>query len=88
VTRGHRGRIELVISDVMMPVMSGQELGELLAALHPELRMIFMSGYSDSAIEHHGIVDRKAAFLEKPVMAGALLSRVRQVLDGPHPPSA
>jgi len=47
-----------------------------------------MSGYSDSAIEQQGIVDRKATFLEKPVMAGALLSRVRQVLDGPHPPSA
>jgi two-component system, cell cycle sensor histidine kinase and response regulator CckA len=88
VTRAHQGRIDLVISDVMMPVMSGPELGELLTALHPELRMIFMSGYSDSAIEHHGIVDRKAAFLEKPVMAGSLLSRVRQVLDGPQPASA
>ena len=88
VTRTHQGRLDLVITDVMMPVMSGPELGELLTALHPELRMIFMSGYTDNAIEHHGIVDRKAAFLEKPVMAGALLSRVRQVLDGPHPASA
>jgi two-component system, cell cycle sensor histidine kinase and response regulator CckA len=88
VTRAHQGRIDLVISDVLMPVMSGPELGELLTALHPELRMIFMSGYSDSAIEHHGIVDRKAAFLEKPVMAGDLLRRVRQVLDGSHPATA
>jgi FixJ family two-component response regulator len=66
----------------MLPVMNGRALAELLTSARPEMRVIFMSGYTDDAIAHHGIIDSGVNFLEKPVLANTLLARVRSVLDG------
>jgi signal transduction histidine kinase/ActR/RegA family two-component response regulator len=77
----HEGAIALLLSDVVMPHLSGPELAQRLLRLRPELRVLFMSGYTPEAIMHHAVLDRGAEFLPKPITPQALLTRVRQVLD-------
>ena len=74
------GRIDLVISDVVMPSMGGRELAALLASSRPEIKILFMSGYTDNAILHHGVLAPRTAFLEKPFMTQTLARKVREVL--------
>ena len=76
----HAGRIDLLITDVVMPGMSARELAERLLALHPALKVIYMSGYSDAAIGDQAVSERGAVFLRKPFSAEALARRVREVL--------
>lgn len=76
-----KGPIHLMLTDVVMPEMSGPKLREHLAALHPDIKMLYMSGYTENAIAHLGVLDRKAAFLQKPFSVTALLEKVREVLD-------
>ena len=80
--REHTARIDLLITDVVMPKLSGKEVAEQLRAIHPETRVLFMSGYTDEAIVHHGIVDSGIAFIQKPFSEGALAQKIRDVLDG------
>jgi PAS domain S-box-containing protein len=78
----HEGPIHLLLTDVVMPVMSGSDLSEKLQSIRPETRVIYMSGYTDNAIVHHGILKQKINFIEKPFSPESLSKKVRQVLDG------
>ena len=78
----HHGPIDLLVTDVVMPHMSGKELAQRLQADRPELRVLFISGYSDEAIERHGVLAPGAAFLQKPLHPDVLARTVRQILDG------
>ena len=84
VAEKHAGPIDLVITDVVMPRQSGREVAERLAALHPEIKILFLSGYTDDAVMRHGILEAQVAFLQKPFTLAALAVKVREVLDGPE----
>jgi CheY-like chemotaxis protein len=75
------GPIHLMVTDVVMPKLGGGELAERLALLHPEMKVIFMSAYTDKTIVHHGVTEPVMAFLQKPFTKNALLLKVREVLE-------
>ena len=77
-----RDEIELVLTDVVMPEMSGKELADRLLRARPALRVLFMSGYTDDEIARHGVLEQGTRFLPKPFDAPTLLTKVRSVLDG------
>ena len=77
---GHEGAIHLMLTDVVLPGRNGRELADDLLAQRPHMRVIFMSGYTDSAIVHHGVLDPGTHFIEKPIAPSALLAKVREVL--------
>ena len=81
VAQRHEGPIHLLISDVVMPRMSGRALADQLRAMRPEIRVLFTSGYTDDAILRHGVKDRGTDFLAKPFDLETLARRVRAVLD-------
>ena len=77
----HAGAIDLVLTDVVMPEMSGRILADRLAAERPGIRVLFMSGYTDDAIVHHGVLEPGRSLIVKPFTREALARRVREVLD-------
>jgi two-component system, cell cycle sensor histidine kinase and response regulator CckA len=79
--RQYREPIHVLLTDVVMPGMSGPELAERLVAIHPETKVLYMSGYADNAIVRHGILDKKTDFLQKPFTMERLTTKVREVLD-------
>ena len=79
--REFEGPIDLVITDVIMPLMSGREMAEKLRNIRPNLGVIFMSGFTDDAIVHHGVLDESMFFIQKPFSPDALATMARQVLD-------
>lgn len=83
----HRGPIHLLVSDVVMPGIGGPELASRLAPLHPELRVLHISGYADDAILRHGVREGTTAFLQKPFTLEALARKMREVLDASRPVS-
>jgi CheY-like chemotaxis protein len=82
ISNRHAGTIHLLVTDVVMPQMSGRELAQRLATLRPELKVLYMSGYTDDAIVRHGVLASGIAFLSKPFTPNALALKVREVLDG------
>ncbi|MEQ1643782.1 MAG: PAS domain S-box protein [Pyrinomonadaceae bacterium] len=76
------GRIDMMLTDVIMPSMSGVELKQAVAALLPDIKVMFMSGYTDDAVADRGVLDADAAFIEKPFTPDALSRQVRKVLQG------
>ncbi len=81
VVEQHVGPVHLLLTDVVMPGMSGRELAEHLTSQHRGLKVLFMSGYTDDAIVHHGVLHPGAAFLQKPFTPEGMVRRVREVLD-------
>jgi two-component system, cell cycle sensor histidine kinase and response regulator CckA len=77
----HEGDIHLLLTDVIMPGMNGRELENRLLATRPSLRVLFMSGYTDDAIVHQGVLDESANFIQKPFAPESLALRAREILD-------
>ncbi|MGH7569267.1 MAG: response regulator [Gemmatimonadales bacterium] len=77
----HDGPIHLLLTDVVMPGSSGRALADRLTPLRPELRVLFMSGYTDEAVVRHGMLERGVAYLQKPFAPEGLARRVREVID-------
>jgi len=81
VAERHEAAIHLLLTDVVMPGMSGRILANRLSEARPEMKMLFMSGYTDDAIVHHGVLDADTPFIQKPFPPHALAQKVRDVLD-------
>ncbi len=79
--KGYDGLINLLLTDVVMPEMSGRELANRLIPFHPKMKVLYMSGYTDSAIVHHGILDKGVNYIQKPFTVDGLARKVRGVLD-------
>lgn len=81
VATGHTRRIDLLVTDVVMPGLGGRATAEQLAELHPGLQVLFVSGYTDDAVVRHGVLHDKVNFLQKPFTPALLASKVREILD-------
>ena len=77
----HKGEIDLVLTDVIMPGMKGPEVYKAIHRLHPLSKVLYMSGYSDNLVAHHGVLMQGISLLQKPFTANDLLNKVHQVLD-------
>jgi two-component system cell cycle sensor histidine kinase/response regulator CckA len=80
ICEGHSGPIDLMVTDVVMPGMSGPQLAAHLSALRPEMKVLFVSGYTDDAIVRHGVLEPGLAFLQKPFSPRTLARKVGEVL--------
>jgi DNA-binding NtrC family response regulator len=78
----HQPPIHLLLSDVVMPLGSGPEVSKRLLAVRPDMKVLFMSGYTDEAVVHHGVLESGAAFIQKPLTPETLTAKVREVLAG------
>lgn len=79
----HPGQIDLLLTDVIMPRMSGREISNRVSELRPTTKVLFMSGYTEEAIVHHDILQPGVALLQKPITPDGLLRKIREVLDAP-----
>jgi two-component system cell cycle sensor histidine kinase/response regulator CckA len=77
----HQTPIHLLLSDVVMPQMNGKQLADRLRAGRPDLKVLFMSGYLDSVIVQHGVLEPGVHFLHKPFTPAGLSSKIRDVLE-------
>jgi len=84
----YRGSIDILVTDLVLPQMGGDALASRLKAERQVTAVLYMSGYPDQALGHHGVIEPGTPFLQKPFTPDALLRKVREVLDGPKPPPA
>src|SRR5262249_18574736 len=82
IAQKHSNPIHLLLTDVIMPHMSGRELSEKIGASHPEAKILFMSGYSNNLLSTQQVLDSKYVLLQKPFLLTTLARCVREVLDG------
>ena len=75
----HAGEINLLMTDVVMPGRNGRELAKNLSSLYPDLKVIFMSGYTANVIEHHGVLDQGVNFIQKPFTMNDLSAKIREI---------
>ncbi|RPH53553.1 MAG: response regulator, partial [Acidobacteria bacterium] len=80
--------VDLIVTDVMMPEVTGPELARRAAHIRRDLKVVYMSGYTDKAIVHHGVLAAGAAYIQKPFTPDTLARKVREVLDGPRTEAA
>jgi CheY-like chemotaxis protein len=81
ISKKFEGHIHLLFTDVVMPQMSGREVAAQIGAARPKTKVLYMSGYTDHAIAHHGVLNPGVPFLQKPFTPDALTQKVREVLD-------
>ncbi len=86
ICEGHQGPIHLLVTDVVMPHLGGGELARRLLTLRPEIKVLYLSGYTDEAVVRHGVQSAETSFLQKPFSPDALIRKVREVLDGSKVP--
>lgn len=82
--RKHGGPVQLLVTDVVMPRMSGRQLADELTQQQPNLKVLFLSGYTDDAVVRHGLVEAGMPFLQKPFTPTMVARKVREALDGPQ----
>lgn len=82
ICKENEGPIHLLLTDVVMPGMSGRELADRLLSLHTEIKVLYMSGYPDNAIVHHGVLEKGMNYIQKPFTVEGLVRKVRQALNG------
>jgi CheY-like chemotaxis protein len=85
VSKRHAGSIHLLVTDVVMPKMSGRQVADLMISERPDVKVLYLSGYTNDAIIRHGVEQAGTALLQKPFTATTLANKVRQVLDSARP---
>jgi PAS domain S-box-containing protein len=80
-SKEYKEQIHLMLADVVMPGLDGRELAERIKLLHPRMKVLYMSGYTENAITHHGILEKGMNYIQKPFTVDALTRKVREVLD-------
>jgi YesN/AraC family two-component response regulator len=78
----HPGRIDLLLTDVVMPEMNGRDLAKNLLSIYPDIRRLFMSGYTANVIAHHGVLDEGVHFIQKPFSMKDLGEKLREAVKG------
>jgi len=79
--KNHSAVIDLLMTDVVMPEMNGRDLAGQITALYPDIRLLFMSGYTANVIAHHGVLDHGVAFIQKPFSMADMTAKIRELLD-------
>ena len=81
ICRSHTGPIDLLLTDIVMPHLNGRDLAQQAVAIRPDLRVIYMSGYTENVKVHHGLLDADTDYLQKPFSPDTLSRKVREVLS-------
>lgn len=84
VSEAYKGPIHLMLTDIVMPEMNGYKLANRLKLYRPDIKVVYMSGYTDKTIVDRGVLVREANFIEKPFTPESLIRKIREVLDSPR----